>query len=186
MYAGVFPIQHLWLSCIAKQLNGFPTQSFWYCRRGDSMLLMLESFQPIFLIKWNKLIEDVIQFYWCLTFSRIFSSNGMNSGDKLQIIETEVNLGDFCQKDMSSRQFFRQEVRETWSFETDGLRDAVTPFIKNASSLHWPQIAKRKLPEGLIRFWGTLEIRRPYYDQSALEFITDSNILEVSAFTKLL
>ena len=44
----------------------------------------------------------------------IFQTNGTNSpGDKLQILETEVNLGDFCQKDISARQFFRQEVGKT-------------------------------------------------------------------------
>ena len=42
---------------------------------------------------------------------KIFQSNGTNSpGDKFQILETEVNLGDFCEKDISARQFFRQEV----------------------------------------------------------------------------
>ena len=55
----------------------------------------------------------------------------------------------------------------------DNLGDAIGPNITS-------QIEKRKLPEGLIRFWGTLEIFRPYYDQSALEFITDSNLIEVS------
>ena len=58
------------------------------------------------------------------------------------------------------------------------LGDAIGPNNENAPS----QIEKRKLPEGLIRFWGTLEIFRPYYDQSALEFITDSNLIEVSDF----
>jgi len=36
------------------------------------------------------------------------------------------------------------------------------------------EIAKRELPEGLIRFWGTLEILRPYLDQSVL-YMTDSS-----------
>ena len=45
----------------------------------------------LLMLKWNELIEG-----------------------KFQILETEVNLGDFCHKDMSARQFFRQQVRETW------------------------------------------------------------------------
>ena len=44
----------------------------------------------LLMLKWNELIEG-----------------------KFQILETEVNLGDFCHKDMSARQFFRQQVRET-------------------------------------------------------------------------
>ena len=44
------------------------------------------------------------------------------------------------------------------------------------------QIAKQGLPEGLIRFWGTLFVLRPFFDQSALEYLTDSNNQEVSDF----
>ena len=46
----------------------------------------------------------------------------------------------------------------------------------------WMQIAKQGLPEGLIRFWGTLFVLRPFFDQSALEYLTDSNNQEVSDF----
>ena len=53
------------------------------------LLMLLKSVQNI-LMKWNELIER-----------------------KFQILETEVNLGDFCHKDMSARQFFRQQVGES-------------------------------------------------------------------------
>ena len=43
----------------------------------------------------------------------------------------------------------------------------------------WTQIEKRGLPEGFLDFWGTLELIRPFYDQSMLEFVTDSNQIEV-------
>jgi len=64
-------------------------------------------------------------------------------------LEMAVDLGDFCHKDMSTLQFLREET------------------------------ARRKLPEGLLRFWGTLEFMRAYYAMSALEFITEANLIEV-------
>ena len=67
------------------------------------------------------------------------------------LLEQELSLTDYCKSDVSTLEFLRTEVR------------------------------KRNLPEGFIRLWGSLDILRPFYDLSLLEFITDSNTMEVEA-----
>jgi hypothetical protein len=71
-----------------------------------------------------------------------------------EILDEELNLKEgepgksYCNEDQTLREFLRHAV------------------------------ANRSLPEGLIRFWGSLDLLKPFYDHSVLEFVSDSNQMQ--------
>ena len=89
-------------------------------------------------------------------------------------IEKIADIWDGAEGWHADSTVFKEGGRRNFIIQYWLTRTLSTPSIENVSSLNWPQVAKRKLPEGLIRFWAALENLRPYLDQSIL-YMTDSS-----------